>query len=85
MNTIGGGLTKKKGRTIWVSDNEYAMISESKELFRMMTGVKISWGAYITALSLGAIAAKSLSGLLIRCPNCRHEVEMVLVKPKLKY
>jgi hypothetical protein len=78
-------MQTKKGRTIWVSNTEYAMISESKELFRMMTGVKMSWGAYITALSLGAIAAKALSGLLIRCPDCGREVEMVLVKPKLKY
>lgn len=51
----------------------------------MMTGVKISWGAYLTALSMGAITAKALSGLLIRCPGCGREVEMLLVKPKLKY
>jgi hypothetical protein len=75
----------KKGRTIWVSDTEFAMINESKELFKMMTGVKISWGAYLTALSMGAITAKALSGLLIRCPGCGREVEMLLVKPKLKY
>jgi len=78
-------MSTKKGRTIWVSDAEYAAISESKELFRMMTGVKMSWGAYITALSFGALTAKALTGLLIRCPGCGYEVEMTLVKPKLKY
>lgn len=74
---------KKKGRSIWVSEREYAMINESKELFYMFTGVKMSWGAYLTALSLGALAAKSLEGFLIRCPNCQEQVEMVLEKPRL--
>jgi len=73
-----------KGKTIWVSDAEHTLINESRELFRVFTGVKMSWGAYLTALSLGALAAKSLSGLLMRCPNCGGEVEMVLVKPKVK-
>jgi hypothetical protein len=75
---------QKKGKTIWVTETEYAMISESRELFRMFTGVKMSWGAYLTALSLGALAAKSLSGILMRCSQCGSEVEMRLVKPKLK-
>ena len=71
------------GKTIWLSEREYALINESKELFRMFTGVKMSWGAYLTALSLGALAAKALEGFLIRCPNCEEEVEMVLEKPHL--
>lgn len=74
----------KKGKTIWVTDTEFALVSESKELFQRFTGVKMSWGAYISALSLGAVAAKSLSGFLIRCPECGHQVEMSLVKPRLK-
>jgi len=73
-----------KGKTIWVSDAEHALINESRELFRVFTGAKMSWGAYLTALSLGALAAKALSGLLMRCPNCGGQVEMVLVKPKVK-
>jgi hypothetical protein len=69
---------KKKQKTIALTEAEYAMVDESKELFGLMTGVKMSWGAYITALSLGALAAKSLNGLLIRCTNCGQEVEMEL-------
>lgn len=71
------------GKSIWLTEREYALINESKELFRMFTGVKMSWGAYLTALSLGALAAKALEGFLIRCPNCEQEVEMVLEKPRL--
>lgn len=71
------------GKTIWVTEREYALINESKELFRLFTGVKMSWGAYLTALSLGALAAKALEGFLMRCPNCEEEVEMILEKPHL--
>ena len=74
---------KKKGKSIWLTEQEYVLINESKELFRMFTGVKMSWGAYLTALSLGALAAKSLEGFLIRCPSCQAQVEMVLEKPHL--
>ena len=75
---------KKGGRSIWITDAEYVLMNESRELFRVFTGVKMSWGAYLTALSLGALAAKSLSGLLMRCPNCDGEVSMILVKPRVK-
>jgi len=75
--------SKNKGKTIWVTEKEYALISESRELFRMFTGVKMSWGAYLTALSLGALAAKSLEGFLVRCSNCGEQVEMILEKPRL--
>lgn len=71
------------GKTIWLTTKEYALISESKDLFSKFTGVKISWGAYLCALSLGALAAKSLEGLLIRCPDCGSEVQMILESPHL--
>jgi hypothetical protein len=84
---MSGKTIKKEGfmsgKTIWLSDREYSLISESRELFRMFTGVKMSWGAYLTALSLGALAAKSLEGFLIRCPDCGSQVEMILEKPHL--
>lgn len=73
------------GKTIWVTEHEHALISESKELFQQFTGTKVSWGAYLTALSLGAIAAKALEGLLIRCPSCGSQVEMLLEKPRLEH
>jgi hypothetical protein len=70
------------GKTIWVTDKEYALLNESRELFVKFTGVrKISWGAFLCALSLGAIAAKALTGLMIRCPGCGDEVTMTLVNP----
>jgi hypothetical protein len=74
-----------KGKTIWLTSSEYSLINESKELFYEFTGVKMSWGAFLCALSLGALAAKSLSGFLMHCPNCGHEVEMTLVKPKIRH
>jgi hypothetical protein len=73
-----------KGTTIWVTKTEHALLAESRELFQRFTGIKISWGAYLCALSLGALAAKALTGILIRCPNCEAEVAMTLVNPKLK-
>ncbi len=72
------------GKTIWVTDSEYALLAEGKELFSGFTGVKISWGAYLSALSIGALAAKAITGVLIRCPNCGGEVEMKMVKPRLE-
>ena len=73
----------KGQKGIFVTEREYALINESRELFFKFTGCKMSWGAYITALSLGALAAKSLEGFLIRCPNCQEQVEMILEKPHL--
>ena len=75
-------MSKKYQKTIALTETEFAMIEESRDLFTLMTGVKMSWGAYITALSLGALAAKSLNGLLIRCTNCGQEVEMSLHIPR---
>ena len=73
---------KSKGHTIWITDAEYAMINESRELFRLMTGVKMSWGAYLVALSLGGLAAKSVAGVLMRCSNCGQETEIRIETPK---
>jgi len=75
---------KLKGTTIWVTEYEHALLEESRDLFRMFTGVKMSWGAYLCALSLGALTAKALSGLLIKCPNCGMEVAMTLENPHSK-
>jgi hypothetical protein len=77
-------MPKNRGTTIWVSNPEYALLAEGKELFSRFTGVKISWGAYLSALSIGALAAKAITGVLIRCPSCGGEVEMKLVKPRIE-
>ena len=70
------------GKTIWITTKEYALLAEGKELFRQFTGAKISWGAYLCALSIGALAAKVITGIAIRCPNCLEEVEMKMVNPR---
>ena len=75
-------MTQKNGRTIWVTDQEYALIAESKDLFYRFTKAKMSMGAYLCALSLGGLAAKSLNGILMRCANCGNEVEMTMHLPK---
>jgi DNA-directed RNA polymerase subunit RPC12/RpoP len=75
-------VKKDKGTTIWLTRKEYALVAESRELFAAFSGAKISWGAYLCALSLGALTAKAISGVLIRCPDCGHEVEMKMVNPR---
>ena len=75
---------KDSGTTIWLTRKEFALLNESREVFRLLTGVKMSWGAYLCALSLGGVAAKALTGLLIRCPDCGMEVAMTLENPRVK-
>ena len=72
------------GKTIWVTEKEYALLAEGRDLFTGFTKAKISWGAYLCALSIGALAAKVITGFLIRCPECEHEVEMKLVNPRME-
>ena len=79
-----GKKPRKYQKTIALTNAEFALINESRELFTQFTGCKMSWGAYVTALSLGAVAAKSLEGFLMRCSNCGRQVEMILEKPRLK-
>lgn len=75
---------KDDGKTIWLSKAEYALLAEGKDLFTRFTKTRISWGAYLCALSMGAIAAKAINGLAIRCPDCGNEVEMKLINPWLE-
>ncbi len=75
---------KRRGKTIWLTEEEFALLNESRELFTGFTKKKISWGAYLCALGLGSMAAKALTGLLIRCPDCGAEVAMTLENPVAK-
>lgn len=70
------------GKSIWLTHEEYALLAEGKDLFTRFTKAKISWGAYLCAISIGALAAKALNGIMIRCPDCGHEVEMKLKNPR---
>ena len=72
------------GKTIWVTQKEYVLLAEGRELFTGFTGAKISWGAYLCALSIGALATKVITGFLITCPECEHEVQMKLVNPRVE-
>ena len=66
-------------KTVWLTDKEFALLCESRDLFMRFTGTKrISWGAFLCALALGAVAAKALTGILVRCPDCGSEVNMEL-------
>jgi len=69
-------------KTFWVTDEEYALIAQGKELFSGFTKAKISWGAYLCALSIGALAARASIGMVIKCPECEHEVEVKLMNPR---
>lgn len=72
----------KEGKTIWVSGPEYFLLSQGKDLLEVATGLKFTWGAYLTALSFGSLAAQSLSGVLAECPECGHKLQVKMVKPK---
>jgi hypothetical protein len=74
----------KGQKGIWVTDKEYALIAECKEMVEAFSGTRMSWGAFMCCLSFGALAAEAMSGFLRRCPNCGDEVQMVLIHPKLK-
>jgi len=73
---------KKQGTTIWVTNEEHALLAEGRELFTGFTKAKISWGAYLCALSIGALAARAVIGITSRCPDCGHEVAMKLSNPR---
>ncbi len=73
---------KSNGTTIWVTNEEYALLAEGKQLFTGFTKSKLSWGAYLSALSIGGLAMKAAVGITMRCPDCRHEVEIKLSNPR---
>lgn len=74
-----------KGKTIWVTEKEFIFLEESRELLRVFTGSKMSWGTYLVILSMGGIAAKCLEGVKVRCPDCGNETDMTLYAPEIKY
>lgn len=75
----------KGQKNISVTEAEYALINEGKLLLESFTKTHLSWGAYLSALAFGALAAKALEGFLMRCPSCGWETEMKLIKPKVKW
>lgn len=72
----------EKGTTIWLSGPEYLLLRQGKDLLEAATNAKLSWGAYLCAISFGALASQALTGVLAECPNCGYELKVKMVKPK---
>jgi hypothetical protein len=75
---------KRKRKSIALTEYQYALFEESRVTFSELTGVNISQGAFVCALSLGASASKALAGIGVKCPQCKYEVVMQLYRPKKK-
>lgn len=73
----------RNGRTIWLTRDEYAMLDECRHLVMGFTKSKMSWGVFLLSLAIGGVSIKAINGVLIRCPECEHEVEMKLVNPRI--
>lgn len=71
------------GKTIWVTDSEKAILEQAKANFELISGVQMSWGAFLTLVSLGALAGSSVTGARFRCPNCEAITVMTLECPEL--
>lgn len=71
-------------KSIGVTDAEFKVLQQAKRNFELLTGAKPSWGAYLVALSAGALATYAIRGFELRCPSCETTMEMKLVMPTLE-
>lgn len=71
-------------KSIGITDAEHAVLLQAKRNFETLTGAKPSWGAYLVALSAGALATYAINGFELRCPKCGAVMEMRLVLPWLE-
>ncbi len=74
----------KGQKGIFVTDAEFKVLQQAKRNFELLTGAKPSWGAYLVALSAGALATYAIRGFELRCPSCEATMEMRLVMPTLE-
>lgn len=74
---------KGRQKTIAVTPHEFVILTQAKRNFEVISGVKMSWGAFLTLISLGALAGSSVTGARFRCPNCESLTVMTLECPKL--
>ncbi len=74
----------KGQKGIFVTDAEFKVLQQAKRNFTALTGADPSWGAYLVALSAGALATYAIRGFELRCPNCEATMEMRLVMPTLE-
>lgn len=71
---------KRKQVNISLTPECYYYLSRAKENFEKMTHLRTSWGAFLIAISSGALAAQAISGLRLRCPNCEHGMTMKITQ-----
>lgn len=74
---------KRRQKTIAVTLAEFGILKEAKANFEIISGVKMSWGAFLTLVSLGALAGSAVTGARFRCPNCEATTMMTLECPQL--
>ncbi len=72
-------------KTIALTQFEWDAASKAKAYYEEIIGRRISWGAFIMALSFGALAVKGLAELNFICPNCHQGMAMVETLPKGYY
>jgi len=74
----------KVAKSIGLTDAEHLVLNQAKKNFEVLTGAKISWGAYLVALAIGSLGTYAIRGYSLRCPNCEEAMEIKLVKPSLE-
>jgi uncharacterized membrane protein len=72
----------KGQRGIYITEYEFELIKQGKAALEALTGARLSWGAYLTILSLGSFATSFLAGFKLFCPNCGEKMELKVTKPK---
>lgn len=73
----------KGQQSITVTEHEFQLLRQRKSTLEESLRARISWGAYLTALSVGALSPSGLSGLQLFCPSCGDKMELHLVEPKI--
>ncbi|MBA7702763.1 hypothetical protein ES703_111537 [subsurface metagenome] len=69
-----------KQKNISLSPSSYHYLSIAKAHLEQVTHLSMSWGAFLVAISSGALAAQAISGLKLSCPNCEHEMRMTITQ-----
>ena len=70
-------------KTISLDEEAFHYLSHAKANFEKITRLKVSWNAFLVAISSGALAAQAISGLKLSCPNCGHEMRMTITQFKV--
>jgi hypothetical protein len=60
----------KGQRGIFISEAQYKILEHSKRVLEKVSGLDLSWGAYLAIISSGSLALYALKGLELFCPDC---------------